>query len=247
MEKEVLYQQSKELIEQQKPDEAMKKLSEIADFKDSSALLKELNYQKATQYIATDPYQALQYLLLSYNYKESNKLMLNGNIVIYGSWDITEMDNATITQYKMTFTGGNTVALGKDIPEDVSNEFSSETYVYDNGKFVANNKTLEVVEAITLNKIKIKTNGHTFTLERNKSLSGLAKNNSNLDLSILLPEYFDTASKKDELSDTEDTTKESSSSEPPSSSKKEDSSKEKKENNKDNNNKKESKKEDYEL
>ena len=105
-----------------------------------------------------------------------------------------------------------------------------------------------MVEAITLNKIKIKTNGHTFTLERNKSLSGLAKNNSNLDLSILLPEYFDTASKKDELSDTEDTTKESSSSEPPSSSKKEDSPKEKKENNKDKeNNKKESKKEDYEL
>ena len=95
--------------------------------------------------------------------------MLNGNIVIYGSWDITEMDNATITQYKMTFTGGNTVALGKDIPEDISSEFSSETYTYDNGKFVANNKTLEVVEAITLNKIKIKTNGHTFTLERNKS------------------------------------------------------------------------------
>jgi hypothetical protein len=251
MEKEVLYQQSKELIEQQKPDEAIKKLSEIADFKDSSALLKELNYQKATQYIATDPYQALQYLLLSYNYKESNKLMLNGNIVIYGSWDITEMDNATITQYKMTFTGGNTVALGKDIPEDISNEFSSETYTYDNGKFIANNKTLEVVEAITLNKIKIKTNGHTFTLERNKSLSGLAKNNSNLDLSILLPEYFDTASKKDELSnDTEESTKESSSSTSESSSskkEKEDSSKEKKENKKDNDNKKESKKEDYEL
>ena len=89
------------------------------------------------------------------------------------------------------------------------------------------------MEAITLNKIKIKTNGHTFTLERNKSLSGLAKNNSNLDLSILLPEYFDTASKKDELSnDAEETTKESSSSTSESSSskkEKEDSSKREKE------------------
>lgn len=205
------YQTGIQYLESGKIKEGIALLEEIAFFKDTRSILKETYYKQATMLVSNAPNEALQYLLKAYNYKEANKLLLNGSVVIYGNWLVTEQNGATIQDTHFSFNSQNQVRIIGDESGEVSKLFLSEDYRYENGRFVFGKRYFEVIEVTDVNTIKLKVDETVLKLEREKPLSTMVTSKNMSSLFDDFVQFFETDELTEEGIQKEKETTESSS------------------------------------
>lgn len=188
---ETQYQDALTFYSNQQFDEAISILEKITTYKDSNALLKESYYSMAILHVVSEPREALQYLLKAYNYKEANTLLQSGSIIPYGDWKVTEVNSSAINATSLIFNLENQVVLSdKTIPEIASQFDVLIPYQFEAGKFVNGQHFFEVIEVMSINKIKIKADNLTLTLVRTKPISSLVRTRGSVGLSDMIRSYF---------------------------------------------------------
>lgn len=170
---------------------AIEEFEKVIGFKDASSWYKEAHYASASQKILTEPFAALQHLLKSYNYKESNKLLMSGHIVIYGVWRVVEVDGATTAPSQFKFSSDNRLTVIEDEAKQLDGLFDTDqSYALNGSTFQAGDYSLETIEVTDINSIKVRVQGKTLTLKRQQSIALMKAEQTTLVVQDLVDAYF---------------------------------------------------------
>jgi len=164
------------LFEKKDYDNALILFEKNKNYKDSRTMIKNINYIQGLSYLDNDGAKAFQSFIKSYNFKDSNDYLKYPNIVLYGSWSVTQENGITVDESVFKFyLSGNTSAKGLKLIEDL--------YVYDYEKnlFTSDNSTIKVsikdVDNITI-EITSDKEQVSYSLQRTESLIDTASKES---------------------------------------------------------------------
>lgn len=130
------YRYGLDLYKNRQYESARKVLSEIPDYKDSYVLSKECIYNIAHILYENNPVGSIAEYNKIVGYRDSSDILYSPRLIMYGQWEITEMNGSAITPVDFSF--------------------------YDDGQFKTNKQILSVAISTAATPIEYKWNGNSF-------------------------------------------------------------------------------------
>lgn len=130
------YRYGLDLYKNRQYESARKVLSEIPDYKDSYVLSKECIYNIAHILYENNPVGSIAEYNKIVGYRDSSEILYSPRLILYGQWEITEMNGSAITPVDFSF--------------------------YDDGQFKTNKQILSVAISTAATPIEYEWNGSSF-------------------------------------------------------------------------------------
>jgi len=132
------YRYGLDLYKNRKYESARKVLCEIPAYKDSYVLSKECIYNIAHILYENNPVGSIAEYNKIVGYKDSSNTLYSPRLVMYGEWQIVEMNGSSITPVNFSFYDDGQFKTNKQILSvAISTEASPIYYEWDGEKFVA--------------------------------------------------------------------------------------------------------------
>lgn len=132
------YRHGLDLYRNRKYESARKVLSEIPEYKDSYVLAKECVYNIAHILYEHNPVASIPEYNKIIGYRDSNDMLYSPLLIMYGKWNITEMNDSSISPVEFRFLDDGQFRTGSQLMNiAISTESSPICYEWDGEKYVA--------------------------------------------------------------------------------------------------------------
>lgn len=132
------YRYGLDLFKNRQYESARKTLSAIPEYKDSYALQKECIYHIADILYDNNPVESIAEYKKIRGYKESDNILYSSRLVMYGKWEITELNGSKIPAVEFSFYDDGKFRTDKQILSvAISTEANPISYTWDGEKFTA--------------------------------------------------------------------------------------------------------------
>lgn len=140
------YKYALDLYDSRQYEKAKSILMSISTYKDSYALAKECTYNVAEILYENNPVQSLTQYESIVGFKDVNDILASSIIVLYGSWDIVEMNGGKISPIGFDFYGNGEFRTTKQISDvAISTNATAWKYDWDGYKFSVEGYTMTPV------------------------------------------------------------------------------------------------------
>lgn len=134
------YQYALDLFEESNYTEARESFSEITEYKDSLALMKESTYQLAEQAYYQNPVTSISIYETILDYKDADDILTADRLCLYGRWNIIEQDSSVINPIEFSFYNGGLFYTKTQISGvAISTDATPYSYIWKSDHFEAIN------------------------------------------------------------------------------------------------------------
>ena len=136
--------------------EAETSFNRISEYKDSVALMKESTYNLAQQTAYDNPVKSIKLYEKIKDYKDANEILTGNRLVLYGRWNITELNDSKITPIEFSFYDGGLFYTKTQISGvAISTDATPQSYIWINDHFSAIEDTYQM--SIEVNESSLNT------------------------------------------------------------------------------------------
>lgn len=126
-------------------EDAINTLKSLDTYKDSSALLNEAYYRLGNELFLDSPASSIKYYSLIPTYRNVEEKLLLPQLILYGSWDIAEIDNISQNDLSFTFNeNGDFITKNNLNNVAISTEAMAHPYTWSNNMFVSDGYTIKI-------------------------------------------------------------------------------------------------------
>lgn len=145
MEQQCTYKNGINAIAAESYENAISILKPLKTYKDSFALLSEAYYRLGNNLFLNAPSESINYYSLIPYYRDVEEKLLLPQLVLYGSWNITEIDNVSQSDLEFSFdSNGNLITKNNLNNIAISTEAMSHPYIWSKDSFVCEGYTIKV-------------------------------------------------------------------------------------------------------
>lgn len=145
MEQQCTYKNGINSISASQYEEAINILKPLGVYKDSLALLNEAYYRLGNNLFLETPAESIKYYSLIPFYRDVENKLLLPQLILYGSWEVTEMDNVSQSDLSFSFdASGNFITKNNLNNIAISTEAMAHPYIWANDMFVSDSYTIKI-------------------------------------------------------------------------------------------------------
>lgn len=140
------YRYGLDLYKNKQYESARKVLAEIPEYKDSYVLAKECVYNTANSLYENNPVGSIAEYEKITGYKTSDSTLYSPRLIMYGKWEITEMNKSSINPIDFSFYDDGQFMTNKQIlAVAISTEATPISYSWDGEKFSAKDGAYTII------------------------------------------------------------------------------------------------------
>lgn len=139
------YRNAINLISNGQYEESIPILKELGTYKDSKAILSEAFYRIGNETFSSSPSDAINYYGQIPYFRDTAKKLLLPQLVLYGTWDIVEMDDVAQSGLEFTFNSKCEILTKTSIPNmAISTESLSNPYLWAGKAYVCGGYMIQI-------------------------------------------------------------------------------------------------------